>query len=205
MTISGGHTQILRIRSFKEFEILGETVDDAVGEAFDKTAKLLGLPYPGGPLIDKYAKEGDRNAFSFSEPKTENPLDFSFSGLKTAILYFLQREQKNNPNFIRERMADLCASIQHTIVNILMKRLQLASEQTGIKHVAIAGGVSANSEIRSTLRAMEDSAGWATYIPKFEYTTDNAAMIGIVGYLKFLEQDFDQESTIATSRLHISK
>ena len=205
MTISGGHTQILRVRSFKDFEILGETVDDAVGEAFDKTAKLLGLPYPGGPLIDKYAREGDKNAFSFSEPRTENPLDFSFSGLKTAILYFLQKEQKKNPNFIRERMADLCASIQHTIVNILMHRLQLASERTGIRHVAIAGGVSANSEIRSTLKAMEGSAGWTTYIPKFEYTTDNAAMVGIVGYFKFLDADFDQESTMATSRLHISK
>jgi len=205
MTISGGHTQILRVRSFKEFEILGETIDDAVGEAFDKTAKLLGLPYPGGPLIDKYAREGNKNAFQFSEPKTENPLDFSFSGLKTAILYFLQREQKNDPNFIRDRMADLCASIQHTIVNILMQRLRLASERTGIKHVAIAGGVSANSEIRSALKAMESSAGWTTYVPKFEYTTDNAAMIGIVGHFKFADRDFDRESTIATSRLHISK
>lgn len=205
MTISGGHTQILRVSSFNSFEILGETIDDAVGEAFDKTAKLLGLPYPGGPLIDRHASEGDPLAFSFSEPKTENPLDFSFSGLKTAILYFLQREQKKNPDFIQQRLDDICASVQRTIVTILMNRLKKASEMTGIKHVGIAGGVSANSEIRSTLKAMEDSDGWTTYIPKFEYTTDNAAMIGIVGYLKYMNQDFDGEDAVASSRLDMEK
>lgn len=205
MTISGGHTQILRVSSFNSFEILGETIDDAVGEAFDKTAKLLGLPYPGGPLIDKHASQGDPLAFSFSEPKTENPLDFSFSGLKTAILYFLQREQKKNPDFIQQRIDDICASVQRTIVSILMNRLKKASEMTSIKHVGIAGGVSANSEIRSTLKAMEASDGWTTYIPKFEYTTDNAGMIGIVGYLKYLNNDFDQEDSVASSRLDMEK
>lgn len=205
MTISGGHTQILRVSSFRDFEILGQTVDDAVGEAFDKTAKLLGLPYPGGPLIDKNAALGNPNAFEFSEPKTENPLDFSFSGLKTAILYFLQKEQKKNENFIQERLADICASVQRVIVTILMNRLKLASDKTGIKHVAIAGGVSANSEIRTTLKAMEGSDGWTTYIPKFEFTTDNAAMIGITGYLKYLNKDFDREDSVASSRLDMEK
>jgi N6-L-threonylcarbamoyladenine synthase len=205
LTISGGHTQILRVSSPRDFEILGQTVDDAVGEAFDKTAKLLGLPYPGGPLIDKNAVVGNPLAFSFSEPKTENPLDFSFSGLKTAILYFLQKEQKKNENFIQERLADICASVQRVIVTILMNRLKLASEKTGIKHIAIAGGVSANSEIRRTLKSMEASDGWTTYIPKFEFTTDNAAMIGISGYLKFLEKDFDGEDSIASSRLDMEK
>lgn len=205
MTISGGHTQILRVSSFDSFEILGETTDDAVGEAFDKTAKLLGLPYPGGPLIDKHASQGDPLAFSFSEPKTKNPLDFSFSGLKTAILYFLQREQKKNPEFIQQRIDDICASVQRTIVTILMNRLKKASDLTGIKHVGIAGGVSANSEIRSTLKAMEGSDGWTTYIPKFEYTTDNAAMIGIVGYLKYMNKDFDREDSMASSRLDMEK
>lgn len=205
LTISGGHTQILRVSSSRSFEILGETMDDAVGEAFDKTAKLLGLPYPGGPLVDKNAALGDPMAFSFSEPKTENPLDFSFSGLKTAILYFLQKEQGKNENFIQERMNDICASVQRTIVTILMNRLKLASEMTGIRHVAIAGGVSANSEIRRTLKEMEQSHGWKTYIPKFEYTTDNAAMIGIVGYLKYQDQDFDSEDAVASSRLDMEK
>ena len=205
MTISGGHTQILKVTASDSFEILGETIDDAVGEAFDKTAKLLGLPYPGGPLIDKHASQGNPEAFSFSEPRTENPLDFSFSGLKTAILYFLQREQKKNPAFIKENIDDICASVQRTIVTILMNRLKKAATQTGITHIAIAGGVSANSEIRSTLKAMEDSEGWTTYIPKFEYTTDNAAMIGIVGYLKFKKEDFDKEDAIASSRLDMEK
>jgi len=204
LTISGGHTQILKISDYNSFEILGETIDDAVGEAFDKSAKLLGLPYPGGPLIDKHAKLGNKNAFKFTEPKTKNELDFSFSGLKTAILYFLQREYKKNEHFIQENLNDICASIQFTIVNILMKKLKLASKITGITEVAIAGGVSANSEIRETLKSFEKTLGWTTYIPKFEYTTDNAAMIGIVGYYKFLNNDFDKENTLATSRLNIN-
>jgi N6-L-threonylcarbamoyladenine synthase len=205
MTISGGHTQILKVIDYDNFEILGETIDDAVGEAFDKTAKLLGLPYPGGPLIDKYAREGNPTAFTFSEPKTANPLDFSFSGLKTAILYFLQREQKKDTNFIKQNLNDICASVQRTIVTILMKRLMKAAKETKIEHVAIAGGVSANSEIRSSLKSMEKTLGWTTYIPKFEYTTDNAAMIGIVGYLKYLNANFGKEDISASSRLGINE
>jgi len=204
LTISGGHTQILKIKNYKTFELLGETIDDAVGEAFDKSAKLLGLPYPGGPLIDKYAKLGNKLAYTFTEPKTSNTLDFSFSGLKTAILYFLQREHKKNDNFIPDNLNDICASIQHTIVNILIKKIILASKITGIKNVAIAGGVSANSEIRSTLKGLEKPLGWKTYIPKFEYTTDNAAMIGIVGYYKYLNKDFDTENILASPRLDIN-
>lgn len=204
LTISGGHTQILKIKSPMYFEILGETIDDAVGEAFDKTAKLLGLPYPGGPLVDKYAQLGNKNAFQFTEPKTKNALDFSFSGLKTAILYFLKKNQKEDPNFIKENLNDICASVQYTIVNILMKRLILASKKTGIKDIAIAGGVSANSAIRAAIRTGEKAHGWKTYLPKFEYTTDNAAMIGIVGYFKYLNHDFDQENTMAISRLKIN-
>ncbi len=205
LTISGGHTQILKVSGSNKFEILGETIDDAVGEAFDKTAKLLGLPYPGGPLIDKYALKGNKYAFQFTEPKTPNELDFSFSGLKTAILYFLQREQKKNNNFIEENLNDICASIQLTIVNILIKKLKLAVKITGIKDVAIAGGVSANSEIRKTLKECEETMGWKIYIPKFEYTTDNAAMIGIVGYFKFLDNDFNDKNLLASSRLKINE
>lgn len=204
MTISGGHTQILQVSAYNEFEILGETIDDAVGEAFDKTAKLLGLPYPGGPLIDKYAKEGNPKAFAFSEPKTPNPLDFSFSGFKTAILYFLQKEQKKDADFIKKNLNDICASVQHSIVTILMNRMKKAVQMSGINHVAIAGGVSANSEIRSTLKSMENEMGWTTYIPKFEYTTDNAAMIGIVAYFKYMDQDFGKVDSLATSRLDIN-
>lgn len=204
MTISGGHTQILKVNAFNNYEILGETIDDAVGEAFDKTAKLLGLPYPGGPLVDKYAKNGNPLAFDFAEPKTPNPLDFSFSGFKTSVLYFLQKEQKKNPDFIKNNLNDICASVQRNIVTILMNRLKKAAAASGIKHIAIAGGVSANSEIRNTLKSMEKEMGWTTYIPKFEYTTDNAAMIGIVGYYKYLNKDFGKENTLATSRLDIN-
>ena len=204
LTISGGHTQILRVNNYFDFEILGETIDDAVGEAFDKSAKILGLPYPGGPLIDKYAQKGNPNAFTFSKPKTKNALDFSFSGLKTGILYFLQREQKKDPEFINENIEDICASIQGTIVEILTDRLKLASEQTGIKHIAIAGGVSANSGIRNALKDLEQELGWTTYIPKFQYTTDNAAMIGIVGYLKYINNHLD-DSNMATARLKVNE
>lgn len=204
MTISGGHTQILKVSDYDKFEILGETIDDAVGEAFDKTAKLLGLPYPGGPLIDKYAQKGNPKAFSFSEPKTPRPLDFSFSGFKTAILYFLQKEQNKDADFIKNNLNDICASVQHSIVTILMNRMKKAVQMTGINHVAIAGGVSANSEIRSTLKSMENEMGWTTYIPKFEYTTDNAAMIGVVGYFKYLNEDFGKENAVASSRLDIN-
>jgi len=204
LTISGGHTQIVKINNYFEMEVIGETLDDAVGEAFDKSAKILGLPYPGGPLIDKYAKLGNSKAFKFTKPKVDE-LNFSFSGLKTGILYFIQKKTKENPTFIDENLNDICASIQHTIVEILFDKLKNAVKQTGIKHIAIAGGVSANSEIRKVLKATENKFGWTTYIPKFEYTTDNAAMIAIVGYLKYLDGSFLEEPTSATARLKVSE
>jgi N6-L-threonylcarbamoyladenine synthase len=203
LTISGGHTQIVKVTNYFEMEVIGETIDDAVGEAFDKSAKLLGLPYPGGPLIDKKAKAGNPNAFKFSKPKVKD-LDFSFSGLKTGILYFIQKKVKENPHFIEENIDDVCASIQRTIVEILFDKLKKAALQTGIKHIAIAGGVSANSEIRETLKAQEEKLGWKTYIPKFEYTTDNAAMIAIVGHHKYLQKDFSEASVKATARLKVN-
>lgn len=204
LTISGGHTQIVKITDYFSMEVLGETIDDAVGEAFDKSAKILGLPYPGGPLIDKYAQKGNPKAFAFTKPKVGD-LDFSFSGLKTGILYFIQREERKNPNFITERLHDICASIQHTIVTILMDKIKNAVKQTGIKHVAIAGGVSANSEIRKRLLQAEKHFGWTTYIPKFEYTTDNAAMIAITGYLKYLQKDFAEIGVTAMARLKVTE
>ena len=202
LTISGGHTQIVKITNYFKMEVIGETTDDAVGEAYDKSAKILGLPYPGGPLVDKYAQLGNPKAFKFTKPKMEG-LNFSFSGLKTGILYFIQRNVKENPDFINQNLNDICASIQYTIVGILFDKLKKAVKETGIKHIAIAGGVSANSEIRKTLKATEEKYGWKTYIPKFEYTTDNAAMIAIVGYLKYLENDFSETSTVATARLKV--
>ena len=204
LTISGGHTQIVKITNHFEMEVIGETADDAVGEAFDKSAKILGLPYPGGPLIDKYAKLGNPIAFKFTKPKMAD-LNFSFSGLKTGILYFIQKKVKENPHFIEENLNDICASIQRTIVEILFDEMKKAVSQTGIKHIAIAGGVSANSEIRSTLKATETKFGWKTYIPKFEFTTDNAAMIAIVGYLKYLEGNFTNNSITATARLKVDE
>lgn len=204
LTISGGHTQIVKLNSHFDIEILGETIDDAVGEAFDKSAKILGLTYPGGPLIDTYAQKGNPKAFSFTKPKVGD-LEFSFSGLKTGILYFVQRNVKENPNFIEERLYDICASIQHTIVEILMDKIKNAVKKTGIKHIAIAGGVSANSEIRRRLQLTEKHNGWTTYIPKFQYTTDNAAMIAITGYLKYLKKNFSEISTKAEARLKVTE
>ncbi len=200
LTISGGHTQIVKVNGFFDMEIIGETTDDAVGEAFDKSAKILGLPYPGGPLVDKYAQLGNPKAFTFTKPKVPG-LDFSFSGLKTAILYFIQNKKLENPNFVEENLNDICASIQHTIIEILMDKLKLAVKETGIKQIAIGGGVSANSGIRNTLRAAEKKYGWKTYIPKFEYTTDNAAMIGIVGYQKYLSQNFETSAVVSKARI----
>jgi N6-L-threonylcarbamoyladenine synthase len=200
LTISGGHTQIVKVNSFFDMQIIGETTDDAVGEAFDKSAKILGLPYPGGPLIDKFAKEGNPKAYQFTKPKVDG-LNFSFSGLKTQIMYFIQKNVKENPNFIEENKADICASIQNIIIQILMDKIKMAVEQTGITQIAIGGGVSANSGIRDTLKATEMKYNWKTFIPKFEYTTDNAAMIGIVGYHKFLEQHFSDASTISKARI----
>ena len=204
LTISGGHTQIVKVTNYFSFEVLGETIDDAVGEAFDKSAKILGLPYPGGPLVDKYAQLGDPNKFSFTKPKVGD-LDFSFSGLKTGILYFIQKNVKINPTFIEDNLYDICASIQHTIVEILMQKLKNTVKKTGIKHVAIAGGVSANSEIRKRLQLANKHWGWTTYIPKFEYTTDNAAMIAITGYLKYKERKYADISVKAEARLNVSE
>ncbi|MFV8269610.1 tRNA (adenosine(37)-N6)-threonylcarbamoyltransferase complex transferase subunit TsaD [Flavobacterium sp. GT2N3] len=202
LTISGGHTQILKVDNFFDMTIIGETTDDAVGEAFDKSAKILGLPYPGGPLIDKHAQLGNPKAFAFTKPKVAG-LDFSFSGLKTAILYFIQKKKLENPNFVDENLNDICASIQHTIIEILMDKLKLAVKETGIKKIAIGGGVSANSGIRNTLKETENKYGWKTFIPKFEYTTDNAAMIGIVGYQKFLSQKFETSSVVSKARIQL--
>ena len=202
MTISGGHTQIVKVSSYFNMEVIGETIDDAVGEAYDKSGKILGLGYPAGPKIDKLAQLGNPKAFKFTKPKVDG-LNFSFSGLKTAILYFIQRETKANKNFISENLHDICASIQYTIIGILMDKLKLAVKQTGITHIAIGGGVSANSGIRKALKEGENKFGWTTYIPKFEYTTDNAAMIAIVGYLKYLEKDFSDFDVMATARLKI--
>lgn len=200
LTISGGHTQIVKVNSFFNMEIIGETTDDAVGEAFDKSAKIMGLPYPGGPLIDKFAKEGNPKKYQFTKPKVDG-LNFSFSGLKTQILYFIQRNVLENPNFIEENKADICASIQNTIIEILMEKLKMAVTETGITQIAIGGGVSANSGIRETLKNAEGKYGWKTFIPKFEYTTDNAAMIGIVGYQKYLENRFNDASIVSKARI----
>ncbi|MFZ4670631.1 MAG: tRNA (adenosine(37)-N6)-threonylcarbamoyltransferase complex transferase subunit TsaD [Flavobacterium sp.] len=200
LTISGGHTQIVKVNDFFNMEIIGETTDDAVGEAFDKTAKILGLPYPGGPLIDQFAKEGNPKKYTFTKPKVPN-LDFSFSGLKTQILYFVQKNVLENPNFIEENKNDICASVQSVIIEILMEKLKLAVADTGIKQIAIGGGVSANTGIRTTLKEAENKYGWKTFIPKFEYTTDNAAMIGIVGYHNFLHDKFVDQSTVSKARI----
>ncbi|SFQ73808.1 tRNA (adenosine(37)-N6)-threonylcarbamoyltransferase complex transferase subunit TsaD [Flavobacterium akiainvivens] len=202
MTISGGHTQIVRVDSYFSMEVIGETTDDAVGEAFDKSAKILGLPYPGGPLVDKYAQLGNPKAYAFTKPQVPG-LNFSFSGLKTQILYFVQRQLATDPDFIQNNMNDICASIQYTIINILMDKLKMAVKETGITQVAIGGGVSANSGIRNTLKEAEKKYGWKTYIPKFEYTTDNAAMIGIVGYHKFLEGQFNDSSVTSKARIEL--
>ena len=199
MTVSGGHTQIVRVNDYFDMEVLGETLDDAVGEAFDKSAKLLGLSYPGGPLIDKYAQKGNPQAFTFPKPKVAG-LNFSFSGLKTSILYFLQQKTKEDPNFIETQLEDLCAAIQHTIVDILLDKLKLAALQQKITQIAIGGGVAANSLLRKRLKEAEKDWGWTTYIPKFEYCTDNAAMIGIVGYYKLLNRDFAQQNTTVKAR-----
>ncbi len=201
LTVSGGHTQIIKVTNHLEFELLGETIDDAAGEAFDKSAKILGLPYPGGPLIDKFAKEGNPKAFTFGKPKLVG-LNFSFSGLKTSILYFIQKQKKENPNFIEENKADICASIQHTIITILIEKIEKAILETGIKEVAIAGGVSANSGLRIALLSLEEK-GYKTYIPPFAYCTDNAAMIAITGYYKYLRGEFSKQDITPQARLHI--
>jgi len=202
LTVSGGHTQIVLVESHLKMKVVGETRDDAVGEAFDKTAKLLGLSYPGGPLIDKYAKDGDPNRFTF--PQTEMPgLNYSFSGIKTAILYFLRDELKKNEHFIEENLNDICASIQHTLVGMLLQKLRKAARKYRIKEIAIAGGVSANSGLRSALADMAKAEGWETYIPDFQYCTDNAGMIGIAAHYKYLAQQFVGQEVSALPRMKI--
>ncbi len=202
MTISGGHTQIVKVNHYFDMDVIGQTIDDAVGEAFDKSGKLLGLGYPAGPQIDKLAKLGNPEAFKFTKPRVDG-LNFSFSGFKTAVLYFVQKQVKLNPDFIEENLNDICASIQYTIIGILTDKLKKAVTETGISHIAIGGGVSANSGIRQALKDGEVKHGWTTYVPKFEFTTDNAAMIAIVGYLKYLEGDFAKQNVMANSRLKI--
>jgi N6-L-threonylcarbamoyladenine synthase len=189
LTVSGGHTQIVKVTSPLQQEIIGTTIDDAAGEAFDKAAKMLGLPYPGGPLVDKYAKLGDATKFVFARPNIAD-LNFSFSGVKTSILYFLQKQKKENENFIAENLNDLCASIQKTIIDILIKKIIKATKETGIKNVCIAGGVSANSGLRNALAVAGKQYHWQTFIPAFEYCTDNGAMIAIVAYYKYLAEEF---------------
>ena len=199
LTVSGGHTQIVLVTDFFEMKIVGETIDDAAGEAFDKAAKIMGLPYPGGPLIDKYAKEGNPNAYKFSKPQIQD-FNYSFSGLKTGFMNFINNETAKNPNFVEEHKADICASIQHTIIEILLNKLEKAAKAHNIKQIAIAGGVSANSGLRNALNKRVDTLGWEVFIPKFEYCTDNAAMIGITGHYKFLKQDYASQNITPLAR-----
>lgn len=199
LTVSGGHTQIVRVNDYFDMEILGQTIDDAAGEAFDKTAKIMGLPYPGGPIIDKLAKIGNPNAFEFPIPNIPN-LDYSFSGLKTSILYFLRDQLKNDDQFIDKNKEDLAASVQSTIIKILMKKLLKASKETGIKEIAIAGGVSANSGLRKAVEDGQQKYKWKTYIPAFEFTTDNAAMIAITGLFKYKSGEFTDQKVTPYSR-----
>lgn len=204
LTVSGGHTQIVLVEDHLSMKVIGTTIDDAAGEAFDKAAKLLGFPYPGGPLIDKFAKEGDPTKFTFAKPNIQG-LDFSFSGLKTSILYFLQKETKLNPNFIEENKADLCASIQASVVEILLKKITKAAKEHNIHQIAIAGGVSANSGLRNALLEAGKKHQWNVFIPKFEYCTDNAAMIAITGKFLFEKGVFGSQKSAATSRLPINE
>ncbi|PSL45549.1 O-sialoglycoprotein endopeptidase [Chitinophaga niastensis] len=199
LTVSGGHTQIVLCESPLQMRVIGATLDDAAGEAFDKSAKILGLPYPGGPLIDKYAQSGDGNRFKFTEPRIPE-LNFSFSGLKTAILYFLQENQQKDPDFIAKNLPDICASIQQRIVSILMNKMVKASQETGIRDIAIAGGVSANSGLRKALAEYGTKHHWRTFIPKFEYCTDNAGMIAMTAYYKYLAGDFVSLDVVPTAR-----
>jgi N6-L-threonylcarbamoyladenine synthase len=200
LTVSGGHTQIVLVKDYASMEIIGETLDDAAGEAFDKTAKILNLPYPGGPLIDKHAKNGNPLAYKFPEPQIKG-LDFSFSGFKTAILYFIRDQEKIDPDFVSKNLNDICASVQHSIVKILLNKLKKAAKEHGVKDIAIAGGVSANSGLRNGLQAMAEEMNWNVFIPAFEYCTDNAAMIAIAGYHKFLNKDFVGQDVTPAARM----
>ncbi|MFL5762712.1 MAG: tRNA (adenosine(37)-N6)-threonylcarbamoyltransferase complex transferase subunit TsaD [Bacteroidia bacterium] len=202
LTVSGGHTQIVLVKDHFDMKIVGETIDDAAGEAFDKAAKIMGLPYPGGPLIDKLAKEGDPKAFKFSKPRTPD-FNFSFSGLKTGFMNFLNSETSKDQDFIEKHKADICASLQATIIDMLMAKLTKAAEHFGIKQIAIAGGVSANSGLRNRLNELKTELDWKIFIPKFEYCTDNAAMIAITGYYKFLRNDFGNQSAVPAARFSL--
>lgn len=202
LTVSGGHTQIIRVTDYLKMEVIGETQDDAVGEAFDKAAKIIGLPYPGGPLIDSYAQKGNPNAFKFSD--TDMPgLEFSFSGIKTAFLYFIRDEKKKDEDFVEKNLNDICASIQHKLVKMLLKKLEQASRETGIKQIAIAGGVSANSGLRNSLNQLASEKNWSVYVPKFEYCTDNAAMIATAAHFKYEKKDFASLDTAPLARMPI--
>ena len=203
LTVSGGHTQIVLIEDYLKMEIIGSTLDDAAGEAFDKAAKILGLAYPGGPLIDKFAATGNPQAFTFSQPHAEG-LNFSFSGLKTAFLYFIQAQLKEDPKFIEKYLHDICASIQYTIIEILIKKISKAAEEKGINEIALAGGVSANSALRKKLTATGKEKGWNVYIPAFEYCTDNAAMIAIAAHYKFLQKEFSDQKVVPSARLKMT-
>lgn len=203
LTVSGGHTQIVRVDDYLTMEVLGETRDDAAGEAFDKIGKMLGLPYPAGPQLDKLAQQGDPKRFTFPEPRIPG-LHYSFSGLKTAVLYFLQAETAKNPNFIQENLNDLCASVQHRIVTILVSKLRRASRETGITQVAIAGGVSANSGLRQIIEYYAEKDGWETYIPRFEYCTDNAGMIAMAAHFQYLAGDFVGQDVVPMARMPVS-
>lgn len=202
LTVSGGHTQIVLVKDHLDMEVIGTTIDDAAGEAFDKAAKLLGFPYPGGPFVDKFAQEGNSSAFSFAKPSIKG-YDFSFSGLKTSILYFLQKQQMLDPDFIEKNKADLCASIQETVIGILMKKLLKAAQDYGINQLAIAGGVSANSGLRTALLNLEKEKGFQVFIPKFDYCTDNAAMIAITAKYMFEKGIFADQQVAATARFSI--
>jgi N6-L-threonylcarbamoyladenine synthase len=202
LTVSGGHTQLVKVTDHLCFEIVGSTIDDAVGEAFDKAAKILGLPYPGGPLIDKYAKEGDSSKFKFSTSHVSG-YNYSFSGIKTSFLYFVQNNVQKNPDFVKENLNDICASYQHHLIDVLLKNAKALLKESGIKHLAIAGGVSANSELRKKIKDLETELNIKTFIPKFEYCTDNAAMIGITGYYKFLKNEFISLDIVPETRMSI--
>ncbi|HYQ57884.1 MAG TPA: tRNA (adenosine(37)-N6)-threonylcarbamoyltransferase complex transferase subunit TsaD [Draconibacterium sp.] len=202
LLVSGGNSQIILVRDYLDMEVIGQTIDDAAGEAFDKCAKVMGLPYPGGPHVDRLAKEGDPLRFEFSRPRIPG-LDYSFSGLKTNFLYFLRDQLKEDENFVEENLADLCASLQHTIIEILLSKLKRAAKETGIKEVTVAGGVSANSGLRNALQLNADKFGWHLIIPKFEYTMDNAAMIAITGYYKYLKQEFTGQNAVPFARTQL--
>jgi len=202
LLVSGGNSQIIKVDSYSKMEIVGQTIDDAAGEAFDKCAKVMGLPYPGGPIIDKLAKEGDADKFKFNKPRIDG-YDYSFSGLKTSFLYFLRDEMKKDANFIEKNREDLSASLQKTIIEILMDKLRNAAEDTNIMEVAVAGGVSANSGLRAAFEEHAEQYGWKIHIPKFEYTTDNAAMVAVTGYYKYLEGEFSDKSVTPYARTSI--